>query len=242
MTWTDTSRIFTNIITSNPSKINEVHTSMAGAVHLTIGVLTLLIWLLGYIPFISLHLLRFYNFRGDITLSKRYPTITLITVISLVLWIVIFILEIVRFFFGGATILEDIFDFLNIIFNFIFACTILWRCWLSYYDIRFCIATSSREWQQFIKYDAQFKNWYFQKRKTYGDYTWTKKRFAIGTTLLIILFILMYAVTIYCFRNVANLRIIFVYIQFCARFFSAASFFVHIDSMDGDLIYLLQNA
>ena len=164
---------------------------MASAALIAIGVITLLIWLFGFIPFICFHLLRFYNFRYDITLSKRYPKITLITISALLFNIIIFVLEVVRLFFDGPIILEEIFDFINIGANFVFACSILWRFWLSYYDIQFSISTSSREWQKFIDTDAQFDNWYFKNRKRYGDYTWTKKRFIIGTTALIIIYILL---------------------------------------------------
>ena len=171
---------------------------MADAGLVVIGVITLLIWLFGYIPFICFHLLRFYNFRFDITLSKRYPNITLITVASLIIWILMFVLEIIRLFFDGPAVFETIFDFVNIGIYFVFSCSILWRFWLSYYDIQFSIATSSREWQIYIDTDPQYDNWYFKNKKTYGDYTWTKMRFLIGTTILVVIFVLMYVLCILC--------------------------------------------
>eukprot|EP01083_Nonionella_stella_P059401 155404_1 len=164
---------------------------MANAGHIVLGVFTLLVWLFGYLPYILFHLIRFYNFRRDMTLSKRHPDITLYSVCFIVLWILVLILEIVRFFFGAPKIIEEIFDFLNIVVYFLFSCSILWRFWLLYYGIQFSVSASSREWQKFIDTEAQNDNWYFKKKRTYGDYTWTRKRFFIATAILIIVFVLI---------------------------------------------------
>jgi len=164
---------------------------MAQTALVVVGVFTLLIWFFGYVPFLCFHLLRFRNFRLDVTLSKRYPQITVITVTALIAWLLSFLFEIVYHFFGGWPLLESIYDWISIPVYFVFACSIVWRFWLSYYDIQFSISTSSREWQKFINTDAQFDNWYFRHRKRYGDYRWTKLRVMMATTLFIILFILI---------------------------------------------------
>ena len=165
---------------------------MADGGLVAIGVITLLIWMIGYVPFICFHTLRFYNFRYDITLSKRYPRITLITITAFLVYIIVLTLDVIRLFFDGPQAFENIFDIMNLGTYFVFSCSILWRFWLSYYDIQFSIATSEREWQKYVNTEAQYDNWYFKNRKSYGDYTWTKMRFLIGTTILIVLYVFMY--------------------------------------------------
>lgn len=76
--------------------------------------------------------------------------------------------------------------------QFIYSCSILWRFWLSHFDIELSVAVSSREWQRFIDERAQFDNWYFRKQSTFGDYSWTKRRFLWGTVLIIVFFILLF--------------------------------------------------
>ena len=183
---------------------------MADAGLIVLGVLTLLIWIFGFIPFVCFHLLRFFNFRFDITLSKRYPQITLITCISLIIWQLMYILEVIQYFFNGGDGFRIAFAWLEIPCNFIFSCSILWRFWLTYYDLQFAMSTSKREWQKFIDTDAQYDNWYFKNRKTYGDYIWTKKRFIIGTIGIIILYYLLLSIYIYIYF--ANMRHINIYI------------------------------
>lgn len=116
------------------------------------------------------------HFLYDMTLSKRYWTITIMTVGTAMLWMLFFVLDVIRYFLDGPSSIENIYDTLTVILNFLFS-----------------ISTSSREWQQFMDTNAQSANWYFQHRKTYGDYNWTKRRWAAGTAAFILLFILLYA-------------------------------------------------
>ena len=87
---------------------------MADLFLIIIGALSLAIWFLLYIPFIAYHLLRVYNFRSDVTLSKRYPVITVITVICIILWFLSFALDIIRLFFDGPQQFGTIFFALNV--------------------------------------------------------------------------------------------------------------------------------
>merc|ERR1719427_165795 len=162
---------------------------MADLVSVLVGAVSLVLWICVYIPFIAYHLLRMYNFRGDITLSKRYPAITVVTVSCIIVWILSFSLEVTRLFFDGPSILGTVYNVAAPVFSFSYSCSIWWRFWLSHFVIEFSVSTASQKWQQFIDQKAQHKNWYFLNKETYGDYTWTKKRFLAVTALLVVVFL-----------------------------------------------------
>eukprot|EP01084_Bolivina_argentea_P223993 378861_1 len=137
------------------------------------------IWWFILSPIAIYYVVLYYRVRNLMVIrQRRYQIVIIFTAYCIYLWLIdrpLALLWINETFNKPLTI--HIIHFISFPFCFhgIQWC-LVWRYWLTYYDIHFADNTQNSEWKTIINSTDSKQNWFLNHMQTYGNLKWVLKR------------------------------------------------------------------
>ena len=139
--------------------------------------LTIVVFCL-YFPLMFYGIWRLWQHRGNVLISKRYPSLTFCACFGLVLHCTALLFQ-VYFTEGVLLPTSSYIAQLRFISVGIFYVSFLLRFWMLFYNINWIMQTQNRNWKQII--NSQYKDatiskqWFIANKKTFGNWYYMRK-------------------------------------------------------------------